>query len=412
MFRKLRVEFESLDEFQREYQRNIANGGIFASTDETFEMREVIEIELSLTFCDKLIPLQCEVVGRVSPSAGGPLQRAGIAVQFLEPIDELRTLFSEWVGVSPNSRPEPTSAPWLDRPGPTRRHERAIVFAAVGIMSSSGVQTGETRNLSRSGALVLLHQNPPPRVGEAVTVELKHPSTQAIMRIPGRVVRSSTHLRDRPSLAIAFEVPSAQEEQVAKFVGEICHSHGSVSSDAIAGPIHILGLPSLVQMFSSSAEGGTLTVFSAEKSGRIVFSSGGLQQARVGMVGGGKALSRILSWKRGRFEFMPVIPPDCGEGEPMPMYGAVLEAVQFVDELGRLDLSAMPDMAKVRRTDESAPPDLSKTTGDILAICETCDNVAEVVDIAPGYDAQVYAALLELASLGLIEVQQQRVEIV
>jgi len=411
MFRRLRVEFASLEEFQREYQRNVANGGIFASTDETFEMREVIEVELALTFCDKVVPLQCEVVGRVSPSAGGVSQRAGIAVQFLEPIDELRTLFSEWIGIAPSARPEPGRAPWLERPGPTRRHERATVFASVAIMSTAGIQTGETRNLSRSGSLISLHQNPPPRVGEAISVELRHPSTDAVKRIPGRVVRSSMHLRDRPSLAVAFEVPTPQEEEIAKFIGEICHMHGSTSADAITGPIHILGLPSLVQMFSSSAEGGTLTVFSAEKSGRIVFASGGLQHARVGAVIGVKALSRILGWTQGRFEFMPVLPPDTHDDEPMPMYGAVLEAVQFVDELQRLDIRALPDMARLKRTSEPVPEDLPKLTREVLALCDVVGSVSEIIDLGPGFDAQIYAALLELLAGGLLEVHAPAGEI-
>ena len=412
MFRRLTIEFESLDDFQREYQRNIANGGMFASTDETFEMREVIEVELALRFCGKTVPLQCEVVGRVSPAAGGPKQRAGIAVQFLEPTDDLRSLFAEWVGLGSAPKPEPTQAPWLERQGPERRHERSSVYAATEVISTGGVQHGETRNLSRSGALLTLHENPPPRVGEAVTVSIVHPSKGDARRIAGRVVRSSTHLRDRPTVAIAFEIPPSEHEDISNFLGEICQKHGSVASNAIAGPIHVLGLPSLVQMFSSSAEGGTLTVFCNEQTGRIVFASGGLQQARVGEVTGPKALSRMLTWDRGRFEFVPVVPPDSEEGEPIPMYGVLLESIQLVDELARLDLSHLPSAGQVARTPEAAPADLTKLQQDLLGLVEAGGTVAEIVDRCEAFDAQIYAGLLEILQLGLIEVRPPDARIV
>jgi Tfp pilus assembly protein PilZ len=404
MFRTLRVEFESLIDFQREYQRNIANGGVFVQTRESFEFREVVEVELALLFCGRIVPIQSEVVGR-SDATSDSERMAGVALQFLDPIDELRALFSELVGVSPGA-PDRTDAAWLERAGPTRRHERLIVYAPVQLFASTGVLSGHTRNLSRSGALVTIESGLPPRPGEALTVEIEHPETGRTQRLPARVVRNSTHVRDRSSLALSFEIPPSDEDVIAKFIQEICIGHGTSPAEAIAGPIQILGLPSLVQMFSSGSEGGTLAVHGDDASGRIVFASGGLMHASVGEVGGIKALSRMLGWKSGRFEFVPVVDPADRSEEPVPMYGAVLEAVQYVDELARIDISQLPASSRVARAHGPTPSDLEKLESDVLALTEEEISVAQILDASPSVDAQVYRCLFALLERGLLELRR------
>lgn len=403
MFRTLRVEFASLIDFQREYQRNIANGGVFVETREQFEFREVVEVELALLFCGRIVPIQSEVVGR-SDAAAESERAVGVAVQFLDPMDELRALFSELVGIAPGA-PDRSDPTWLERAGPTRRHERSIVYAPIQLFGSTGVLSGHTRNLSRSGALVTIDDGVPPRPGEALALEVCHPRTGRAERIPARVVRNSTHLRDRTSVALIFEIEPANEEHVAKFLQEICVGHGSGATEAITGPIQILGLPSLVQMFSSGSEGGTLTVHTGEAAGRVVFANGGLQHASVGPVTGLKALSRLLTWKTGRFEFVPVVDPADRSDEATPMYGAVLEGLQYVDELGRLDLAPLPLAARVQRAGGPAPDDLSKLDVDVLALAEEEISVAHIVDSAPAFDAQVYQSLLALLERGLLELK-------
>ncbi len=404
MFRTLRVEYDSLIDFQREYQRNIANGGVFVETREQFEFREVVEVELALLFCGRIVPIQSEVVGRTDASG----ERAvGVALQFLDPIDELRALFSELVGIAPGA-PDRSDPTWLERAGPTRRHERSIVYAPIQLFATTGVLSGHTRNLSRSGALVTIDEGILPRPGEALAIEICHPRTGRAQRIAARVVRSSTHVRDRSSVALIFEIEPADEEHIAKFIQEICVGHGSGPMEAITGPIQILGLPSLVQMFSSGAEGGTLSVHTGEASGRVVFADGGLQHASVGPVTGLKALSRLLTWKTGRFEFIPVVDPADRAEEPVPMYGAVLEAVQYVDELARLDLAELPSSARVIRAKEPTLGDGGTLDEDVLAQAEEEISVGHIVDATPVFDAQVYQCLLTLIERGLLEVRHPK----
>jgi hypothetical protein len=209
-------------------------------------------------------------------------------------------------------------------------------------------------------------------------------------------------------VALIFEIEPADEEHIAKFIQEICVGHGSGPMEAITGPIQILGLPSLVQMFSSGSEGGTLTVHTGESSGRVVFADGGLQHASVGPVTGLKALSRLLTWKAGRFEFIPVVDPADRTEEPVPMYGAVLEAVQYVDELAHLDLAELEPSARVVRAAEPTLGDVGKLDEDVLAQAEEEISVAHIVDATPVFDAQVYQCLLALIERGLLEVRRPK----
>ena len=71
--RTLDVAFQSQGEFEREYEINIANGGIFVETEDAFEIREKVEVSLKLLYIKKGIALKGEVVHVVGPMARGSL---------------------------------------------------------------------------------------------------------------------------------------------------------------------------------------------------------------------------------------------------------------------------------------------------------------------------------------------------
>ena len=48
--RKLRISFQSQEEFRREYESSLFNGGVFVPTHESFEPRETVRIELQLSY--------------------------------------------------------------------------------------------------------------------------------------------------------------------------------------------------------------------------------------------------------------------------------------------------------------------------------------------------------------------------
>jgi Tfp pilus assembly protein PilZ len=396
MFRKLRVAFESLNDFQREYQRNMANGGMFVPTEEGFEFREVIELELDLNFCDKLLLLQSEVVSRIGSALADHPGLPGVAVQFLEPIDELRHVLTEAAGLSHTLE---SSSPYWQRSSSSRRHPRIETRTPAQLHSEFGELSGQTENLSRSGALLAVRGEPPP-VGSSVRLALVHPRTREMREVEARVVRYAKRDRSGTQIGLEFEF---QEQREQDFVEELCHRE-LASSVAITGPIDVLGLPNLVQMFSSSTDAGTLDVWSSGEQGQIVFSGGVLQRARAGPVSGLKALSRLLAWSGGSFAFRPVAEVQEGPNEAIPMYGAILEGLQHVDELGRIDRSGFPSDARVERTAQAAPSDLEKTEQLLLDLLQPGLCVEALISQSPVFDSEAFRALISLCDRELVRI--------
>ena len=59
---RLQVQYSTQDAFRAEYASNVSRGGIFIATDDGFEVRDMVEVELALIFCDEVHVLEGEVV--------------------------------------------------------------------------------------------------------------------------------------------------------------------------------------------------------------------------------------------------------------------------------------------------------------------------------------------------------------
>ena len=398
MFRNANIEFIDREAFVKEYHRNLANGGIFVPTSESFEPREVIEVALELRFCDRVVTLQAEVVSAVGYAQEGSGARRGVAVQFLMSADEVRELLGDIVGIAPPPPPRP------DRAGPPRVEERLAASVNARISYEGGEAHGRTRNLSRSGAL-LTTEGPPIPIGTAVRVTLIHPSTREEVVLAGEIKRHAESDGHVVGMGVQFEPNTkSQGDTIALLDGlrAAAHAHQLVG---IRGPVQSLGLPNLVQMFGSASEGGTLTVVRGQAEGRVVIESGSLRQCTVGGVTGLKALARMMSWEDGEFWFLPELDPDEPADEPVGLYGAVLEAVTQLDEIRRLDLDSLPSGARVsRRKGMAVPDDLEKLESTLLELAGDDAPVAALIDAVPEFDSEAYGALLSLLEQELITV--------
>ena len=98
MTRRLELVFDDCTAFRAEYEQNIARGGAFITTPYSFEMREPVEVELVLGFCNESIPLEAEVVHSISADEAGP-DGAGVAVQFTCSAGELRGQLEGYLSV-------------------------------------------------------------------------------------------------------------------------------------------------------------------------------------------------------------------------------------------------------------------------------------------------------------------------
>jgi hypothetical protein len=394
MHRRLRVPFEDLEAFRREYEAHIARGGLFVPTLERFEPRELVEVELDLRFCDASPVLQAEVVRQLRPP-GGSLP--GIALHLLESTPQLRARLETLTGI------EPREAEMPSRPGPPRRHERREERVETQVRSARSERATYTLNLSSSGALLPAGDDPP-ALGDLLRLSLVHPRSGERLEVDARVVRHELRDGKVEHVAVEFASQLSQGIEGAFLETSLAAAHAR-SLGRVEGDLCAMNPAGLIQMLPSSANEGTL-VIRAPQPGRIgcvLFRSGMLAYVSLGRLRGPKALCRLLAWQEGRFEYTPEILPveEWEEAEPLPLPGALLEALQHHDELATVDRSALQPEAVLVRTGEVEGSE-DKLEAQLLALLERPRRVGEIVDALPAYDVQVYRALLTLLDSGAI----------
>ncbi len=401
--RRLEIHYPDLEHFRREFHRNIANGGVFVPTAEAVGLRERVEVELLLDFCGLTWTVPAEVVSLANPDQPGAESPMGAAVQFLEPAGELRDRLSEAI-----DRVAPGALPRFSVPSrqPVPRAERYEVRVRGVLSSPVGIHEVSTRDVSRSGVLLSIEDDPP-SVGEVVNLTLAHPRTSEELTLRAHVVRQEKISGRVVAVALHFEIRPERRSYAHRFLEELRAHARARRRRAVQGPIQGLGLATLMQMFSSSCEAGVMLVKHDRHDARIAFRGGGLLSARCGGARGTKALSRILAWETGDFEFYAELDADEHEEEQMPMYGAVLEAMQYVDELRRIDARDLAPAARVSAVPGTRDPDADpdKLESQILTLVDRPLTVRALLDRLPHFDSEIYTALFALREQGRIEVR-------
>jgi Tfp pilus assembly protein PilZ len=322
------VEFSTEAAFRSEYLSNIANGGIFVATRDELSVRDLVLVELRLSYCDRTVELEGEVVHCLPAEMADAGASPGVAVQFRLPARELRSEFEPIVGVvEGNER--------ISRSG-RRAAPRAPARITVTLRSESqGEVVCRTRDISSSGLLVSLSSDAI-AIGEPVTLLISHPQSGEVMDVEGTVVR---HLEKEDgtvtAMGIEFHTPEARQTEVSAFMNDVRAAEHSRRLGGITGPIAELGIENLLQMFGSSSPEGTLTVTRECEEGIIAFEGGNLRAARLGAYGRSEALKVMLSWREGSFEFQARIEESELDPDSVPLNGAILDALCELDESSR-----------------------------------------------------------------------------
>ena len=80
--RTLTLSFPDADAFEQEYAANLMNGGVFVASDEPFDLREHVRVEMLLESSGKSVTLGGEVVHVLSADMAQMGAQPGVAVQF------------------------------------------------------------------------------------------------------------------------------------------------------------------------------------------------------------------------------------------------------------------------------------------------------------------------------------------
>lgn len=415
----LQVRFASPEALRSEFDKNIANRGVFVASEASFEVRQAVTVEIVLEYVDPDAPaleLDGEIVHCVPVELAGSGAVPGVAVQLDASANDLRERFEPLLGA------EPPPAPDVDLEGPARRgSKRGAVRVPVRVMPSMLPPFEATsRDLSATGILLSVKEQALP-VGEVVRICLWHPTGDPSVEIDGKVVREVPNKRGRvAAVAIAFDRSQAADPRVRGVIDALREAGHRSRLGGISGAVSDLGLANMLQMFGSSAPQGTLVVEHEGEQGWIAFADNMLIGAEVGALSGHDALVAMIGWGDGRFQFEASADPKLVEtATPRPLPGAVLEAVCAIDEAEHAGGDGAGGADEPERIE--APPigpettfevdyeqldltrsGLDKTDEAVVELAGAGMSVRRVCDVIPEPEALVEASLQGLVELGVL----------
>ena len=182
----------------------------------------------------------------------------------------------------------------------------------------------------------------------------------------------------------------------------------------IEGKLTQISLVDLLQVFQMNKRSGTLRVWRSGSggSGSLLVASGQTIDASVPLadgssVRGEKALYRLLTWRDGRFEFVPGDLSGEGARIQKPTRSLLLEGMRQMDESEELRQSLPPDDAvlTLRVPREQAPGYDRPVTAEVLDAIEAYRRFGDVIDHTASPDFQVLHVVQELFSRGAVGVE-------
>lgn len=417
------MRFDSQAALRAEFEKNISNRGLFAATEDDFEIRQIVDVEIALTYAAPGTPpvvLRGEVVHRVTPEMVRGGGRPGVAVQFEETVAELKARFEPLLGE------EPLPDPDVDQAGERRRSARrepVRVPLRVRVGKREPFEA-TSRDLSGTGVLLSVREDRI-AIGEIVRVGLSHPVDGTAVEIAGRVVREVKNKSGQvAAVAVAFDRDQAAQPRARQVIEALRQASHQGRLGGISGSIVDVGLANLIQMFGTSAPQGTLVVEHGGEQGFIAFAENQFVAAEIGALRGRAAVEEMLGFKEGRFEFEARVDGSLlARPERAPLAAVVLEAVCARDERERPAPAAAAAAAaaasgRPAASGVSIPPEavfqvdveqeeiargsLEKTEEAVLDLARAGMSLARIEAIIPEPPQRIRAAIASLVEMGVL----------
>ena len=182
------------------------------------------------------------------------------------------------------------------------------------------------------------------------------------------------------------------------------------SDSAIEGRLTQISLVDLLQVFQMNKRSGVLRIWrrDAAGTGAISIAEGCILDSTVPLADGGsvtgeKALYRLLTWRDGRFEFVPGAPQE-PDRIGKPSRALLLEGMRQLDEWDQLrrELPAPDLRLSLRVTRSEIPEQVHPLTAEVLDAVEAYRRVGDIVDHCSYPDYQVLRVLQDLLQRGAL----------
>jgi Tfp pilus assembly protein PilZ len=400
----LEIRFASADALREEFEKNIANRGIFIATEKTFIVRQAINIEIMLSYVAETnvaLSLLGEVVHCIPVEMAANGAVPGVAIQFNDSAARLREAFTPLLERSAAAPPPPAKT------GPRRRgSERGAVRVPTRIMPTMSPPFEATsRDLSATGILLTVKEIALP-IGEVVRTCLWHPSGSPSIEIDGQVVRQVRNKSDEiAAVAIAFDRAQLADHRVSDVIEALRQAGHRSRLGSISGSIADLGLANMLQMFGTSVPQGTMVVEHEGEEGWIAFADGKFLGAELGALSGQDALVAMLAWGEGHFQFEASADQKLiGNAASASLEGVVLKAVFALDESNRASKVMAPSATFHVDVDQDAlsRSSLDKTAEAVLELARTGMSIEKLMSVIPEPASEVQTSLEELIELGVL----------
>lgn len=436
----LHVRFEDLQDFQREFAHNLKLGAIFLGTEQEFHAGHIVNVALNLDFGGAAVSIVGEVVSIITPAlakasgtapgisirlADHPLalvkrleRLSGIALDPTDdsPAHENATRTAQALSAteeSPESALQANAVAAREQKKflePAQDDDDRRIFpredshASVELETPHGTFPGQAANISYSGVLAMIEGISIP-LQTKVRVRLADPSVELALTLDGKVVRQTICDNGVMAHGIQLLYPADRIDEVQSFIDFLQGFDHARKLGTIAGRLDNGDLRTILELFVETSPFGTLTILHNNEEGKITFSENKILYAMIGLVSGMKALSRMLSWKTGRFEFHPSVDlRETGE-PPLAIEQAMLIAAVQLDELANMNLSSfdLTSTLNVNQKQLTACKDqLNPIEKEVAGYAAAGFTLDAVLDVIPDMDVDIYRALISLRERGVL----------
>jgi len=292
--------FRSSEEFAREYDQNLANGGLFIPTSAELPLRGQVPFILDLAFSGRRLRGLGEVIYTVDAAQADQRgERAGLGLQLL-------AFEQERAAEARRQIHESSNADALEPPD----HRRAVRIATrlqVRFKSRHQFERGVTRDISMGGMFLCTHEPYP--AGTALEVVLIRPVDGKELVLEAEVARTPLVAQDDGlpiGMGIQFlPMNPARRGEIDRFVRFVDLRERARTAPELHGQLRDAGIESVIHLLCHAVPEGELILRLGEESGRIAFKGSNVVRAELPERGvtGEKAFYRMMTWENGEFEF-------------------------------------------------------------------------------------------------------------
>jgi len=211
---RLRLSFDSVEEFKEEYTRNICREGVFVQTDNPLPVMEAVEVTLGLPPPQPAVTLKAKVVHIItSQQADKHGTTAGMGLHFHNLDEETKYILESYI------QQEIKKSPGIIEKE-RREHRRKKARIGVKFASEGALRKKFSKDISRGG--ILIETSKPLPMGTETAVTLIHPVSGEQIALEARVVR---HLKNKDgniqAMGLHFTEFKKRKHEIERFVNSI-----------------------------------------------------------------------------------------------------------------------------------------------------------------------------------------------